>query len=67
MPEQKGQTLGDLRQRIDDLDTQLLTLVNQRAQLAQVVAEIKTENGDAVFYRPEREAQVLRRVMAENP
>ncbi len=67
MPEQKGQTLGDLRQRIDDLDTQLLTLVNQRAQLAQVVAEIKIENGDAVFYRPEREAQVLRRVMAENP
>lgn len=67
MAEQKGQTLLDLRQQIDNLDTQLLALVNQRAKLAQLVAAIKTENGDTVFYRPEREAQVLRRVMAENP
>jgi chorismate mutase/prephenate dehydratase len=61
-----GSTLPELRQQIDDLDAELLTLINQRASFAQTVAEIKTRQGDEVFYRPEREAQVLRRVMEQN-
>src|SRR5690554_7259903 len=59
--------LDALRDRIDNLDSELLRLINERADCAQQVAQVKTaENADAVFYRPEREAQVLRRIMALN-
>lgn len=56
--------LNDLRQRIDEIDEELLRLFNERARLAHDVGKIK--NG-AVVYRPEREAQVLRRASANNP
>jgi chorismate mutase/prephenate dehydratase len=58
-----------LRDQIDQIDQQLQTLLNQRAACAQQVAEVKQKyqgSRDAVFYRPEREAQVLRRVMERN-
>ncbi|WP_188860926.1 prephenate dehydratase [Marinobacterium nitratireducens] len=58
-----------LRDQIDQIDQQIQSLLNQRALCAQQVAEVKQKHqgqGDAVFYRPEREAQVLRRVMARN-
>ncbi|WP_299311554.1 prephenate dehydratase [uncultured Halomonas sp.] len=59
--------LDALRDRIDNLDSELLRLISERAECAQQVAQVKTaENADAVFYRPEREAQVLRRIMALN-
>ncbi|WP_043532207.1 prephenate dehydratase [Litchfieldella xinjiangensis] len=61
-------SLDALRQRIDELDDNLLRLISERAECAKQVAEIKTSSDpDAVFYRPEREAQVLRRIMALNP
>lgn len=62
--------LGALRDRIDTIDATILKLLNERAQIALEVAEVKqTSAGDVppVFYRPEREAQVLRRMMEENP
>ena len=60
-------TLEQLRAQIDGLDDQLQQLMNQRANLAQKVAEVKlATDGEAVFYRPEREAQVLRRVKERN-
>ncbi|NOX75725.1 MAG: prephenate dehydratase [Gammaproteobacteria bacterium] len=59
--------LDDIRQQIDNLDEKLQGLISQRAQLAQQVAQVKQgQGGDAVFYRPEREADVLRRVLARN-
>lgn len=59
--------LTDLRAQIDDVDTQLLELISKRARLAQAIAQVKNVAGDHnVFYRAEREAQILRRVMAEN-
>ena len=59
--------LDALRDRIDNLDSELLRLINERAGCAQQVAQVKTaEDPDTVFYRPEREAQVLRRIMALN-
>jgi len=60
--------LLQIRQEIDAIDRQIQELVSQRAKCAQKVAEIKTQGGrvDAVFYRPEREAQVLRAVKARN-
>ena len=62
------QELAGVRAEIDALDTQLLSLLNQRACLAQKVGEIKLQHGDAGFiYRPERESQVLRRLQEINP
>ena len=58
-----------LRNQIDSLDQQIQQLINQRAACAQQVAEVKQQFSNqhpAVFYRPEREAQVLRRVMERN-
>lgn len=59
-------TLDDLRKQIDGVDEQLQTLLNQRAGLAKQVGEVKIANNDNVFYRPEREAQVLRNVKERN-
>lgn len=56
--------LKDLRTRIDALDGEILRLVNERAQCAREIGELK---GDGPVYRPEREAQVLRRLAQSNP
>jgi chorismate mutase/prephenate dehydratase len=59
--------LGEIRARIDDLDRRIQALINERAAAAQEVARVKVASEpDAVFYRPEREAQVLRAVKARN-
>ena len=55
--------LQDIRRKIDALDARLVSLISERAKLAQRVGEIK---GGALVYRPEREAQVLRRVSELN-
>ncbi|MDP2228801.1 MAG: prephenate dehydratase [Moraxellaceae bacterium] len=61
-------TLEQIRQKIDGLDDQIQKLISERAQCAQQVAEVKkAEDPNAtLFYRPEREAQVLQKVMARN-
>ena len=59
--------LGQLRDQIDGLDHKILGLISERARCAQEVAQVKTAvDPSAVFYRPEREAQVLRKIMSEN-
>jgi chorismate mutase / prephenate dehydratase len=62
------ETLAELRSRIDATDQQIADLINERARCAQAVAEVKKASGetDVVYYRPEREAQVLRAVMERN-
>lgn len=63
------QQLAALRQRIDELDEEILVLLNQRANCALQVAEVKNRESagaDPVYYRPEREAQVLRRMAQLN-
>jgi len=62
------QQLTEIRNQIDSIDKEIQTLIGKRAECAQKVADIKTQGGNvnAVFYRPEREAQVLRAVKARN-
>lgn len=63
------QQLAQLRQQIDKIDAEIQRLINERASCAQQVAEVKMQAKGAetaVFYRPEREAQVLREIMARN-
>jgi len=62
------QRLAELRNAIDAVDDELLALLNRRAGLTIEVGEVKRAAGEAVeFYRPEREAQILRRLLAANP
>ena len=58
-----GEDLDKPRAEIDALDAELLALLQRRARLAQRIGALK---GGGPVYRPEREAQVLRRV-AEQP
>lgn len=75
-------TLDELRKQIDSIDSQIHQLLNQRATCAQQVALVKQrefeqaqqfESGSdsssaqqLLFYRPEREAQVLERIKKAN-
>jgi chorismate mutase/prephenate dehydratase len=57
--------LSELRARIDEIDARLLALINERAALAQQAGRVKQRSGATDdHYRPEREAQVLRRARA---
>ncbi len=59
--------LGPIRERIDAVDAKLHALINERARLAQQVGVSKHAAGHLVdFYRPEREAQVLRLALERN-
>lgn len=59
--------LAVIRDRIDAIDQQIQDLLNARAVAAHEVATIKKDSGsDPVYYRPEREAQVLRLVKSRN-
>ena len=58
-----SEQLKQHRDQIDAIDEQVLKLVNERAKLARHIGSLKN---DGVIYRPEREAQVLRRLQASN-
>ena len=59
--------LEALREKIDSIDHQLMQLISERAQLAQKVAVVKSDGQEkANFYRPDREAHILKRVLEHN-
>jgi chorismate mutase / prephenate dehydratase len=59
--------LAAIRKRIDDVDRQIQALISERARYAQQVGISKGELASAVdYYRPEREAEVLRAVLERN-
>ncbi|MBP7968047.1 MAG: prephenate dehydratase [Brachymonas sp.] len=60
-----NRTIAELRNAIDTVDQQLLLLLNQRASLADGIGDIKRQEGSQV-YRPEREAQVIRKLQTAN-
>jgi len=61
------QDLMEIRRRINAIDEQLQSLINDRAKIAQQVGVAKGELASAVdYYRPEREAEVLRNVLDRN-
>jgi chorismate mutase/prephenate dehydratase len=55
-----------LRDQIDALDLQIMQAISDRARCAKQVAEVKKQQGDSAYYKPEREAQVLRQIMEQN-
>ncbi len=61
------QELDEMRKQIDAIDQQIQDLINNRASCALKVGEIKrTYHDNPVYYRPEREAQVLHKIMERN-
>jgi len=59
--------LTEVRARIDELDAHIQELITQRARLAEQVAQAKySEEEKPIFYRPEREAEILQKVIARN-
>ncbi|NLY63647.1 MAG: prephenate dehydratase [Alcaligenaceae bacterium] len=59
--------LKPLRERIDEIDQEILGLLNQRAQAAMDVGKIKHElNADGPVLKPEREAQIIRHLQELN-
>jgi len=58
------EALKALRERIDSIDDSILQLVSERAGIAQQVGH--TKKGEKI-YRPEREAQIVRRLREANP
>ncbi len=57
--------LQDLRNRIDGLDDQLLSILNERMELVKKVGELK-RSSQSIIYRPEREKQILDRLAKHN-
>lgn len=59
--------LAQVRERIDGIDRQIHELIQERARYAHQVGKAKGKLKAAVdYYRPEREAQVLRKVVDRN-
>ena len=57
--------LDDIRKKIDDLDSKLLELLNQRADLVHEVGEIKKKDGIEI-YAPEREESLLKSLVQKS-
>lgn len=57
--------IHDLRKQIDDIDEQLLKLLNKRAELAGKIGRQKQKTNKN-FFAPERERQVLTRLISAN-
>ncbi|KQW64550.1 prephenate dehydratase [Variovorax sp. Root411] len=64
-PSDKSESLADLRVQIDSLDQQLLSLLNERAHVAELVGEVKKREGTP-FFRPDRVAQVIEKMKKSN-
>src|ERR1043166_6324450 len=58
-------TLSDIRKKIDELDSKLLELLNQRADLVHEVGLVKKRDGAAI-YAPEREEALLQSLVKKN-
>ena len=65
MTKNDSNILSALRQKIDAVDDQILSLLNQRACLAQEIGHAKAGQG-LDYYNPGRELAVFERLIAQN-
>ena len=59
-------SLEDLRVQIDSVDAELVTLLNRRAELSLEVGRRKASSPEARYFAPERERDLLQRLVAEH-
>jgi chorismate mutase len=55
----------ELRERVDEVDRELIRFLNERARVVQEIMTLKVESG-APVYDPKREEEILRRVVEQN-
>jgi chorismate mutase len=55
----------ELRERVDEVDRELIRALNERARIVQEIMVLKAESG-APVYDPKREEEILRRVVDQN-
>ncbi len=60
-----GMHLDEIRQQIDIIDTDIIRLLSERAELVHEVGNFKKRNGLEI-YAPEREEALLQRLLAKN-
>jgi chorismate mutase/prephenate dehydratase len=65
-PAEERPSLGNLRERIDEIDSKILALVSMRAGIAEQIGRLKNTAGE-VAYVPSRERAIFDRMIAENP
>lgn len=58
--------ISDWRRKIDELDEQIVRLVNQRAEAALAIGQLK-QKSDLPVYEPNREKDVFEHVRRSNP
>lgn len=58
--------ISDWREKIDELDVQIVRLISQRAEAARAIGDLKHE-AKLPVYEPQREQAVFDRVRAANP
>jgi len=60
-----GARIEELRERLDEVDRQLIRILNERARIVQELVAIKAEAGKPLF-DPKREEEILQKVAEEN-
>jgi chorismate mutase len=58
--------ISDWRQKIDDLDEQIVALISKRAEAAKAIGELK-KHRELPVYEPQREKHVFEHVQRINP
>ena len=58
-------TLKELREKIDQVDKQILKLLNRRVSFVKKIGALKSKR-NVQFHDPERERLILRRLQREN-
>ncbi len=58
--------IGELRERVDEVDRELIQALSERARIVQEIMDLKAEAG-APIYDPKREEEILRRVVELQP
>ena len=58
--------IEDWREKIDEVDTQILELINKRSEFSITIGEIKTDRGIPI-HSPEREKTIVKRMQKANP
>jgi len=66
VPARANDALAALRAKIDSVDERIQQLIAERAHYAKEIGVVKGLTHTVEFYRPEREAQVLRKVVDRN-
>src|SRR5271169_3714551 len=57
--------IADWRRKIDELDRQLVSLINQRARCAEEIGKLK-RNSSIPIYEPDRERIIFNNIQREN-